>query len=92
MVALAAENARLNALEPTAARWIVDDTRKFLAREVKRGSRYDAIVLDPPTFGRGAKGEVFKIERDLSERLDLCRRLLSPEPLFLLLTCHTPGS
>jgi len=91
MVAWARENAALNNLEKAPIRWIVDDVLKFLRREEKRGVRYDAILLDPPTFGRGAKGEVFKIERDLREILELCQRLLSDSPLFLVLSCHTPG-
>ena len=60
-------------------------------REIKRGVRYDGIILDPPSFGRGSKGEVFKIERDIHELLHLCRKLLSDHPLFLIFTTHTPG-
>ena len=89
MVSWAKENAALNQLE--GIRWIVDDVRKFLKREIKRGVRYDAIILDPPSFGRGAKGEVFKIEKDLNEVLESCQTLLSDQPLFFLLTCHSPG-
>ena len=89
MVDWAAENARLNGLE--TIRWIVDDAHKFLHREVRRGRKYDAIVLDPPTYGRGEGGETYKIERDLPETLSLCRSLLSDEPLFVLLSAHTPG-
>ncbi len=89
MVNWAKENAELNGLD--GIRWIVDDAQKFLKRELKRGNRYDAIILDPPSFGRGAKGEVFKIENDLSEILHCCRELLSDDPLFFLITCHSPG-
>lgn len=89
MVNWAKENAELNQLD--GIRWIVDDVRKFLTRELKRGNRYDGIILDPPSFGRGAKGEVFKIENDLLGILDLCKDLLIEEPLFLLMTCHSPG-
>jgi 23S rRNA (cytosine1962-C5)-methyltransferase len=89
MVAWARENAGFNQM--TNVRWIVDDALKFLKREIRRGRRYEAIVLDPPTFGRGSQGEVFKIERDLQELLLLCRQLLAEEPLFMALTCHTPG-
>ena len=64
---------------------------KFLTREVRRGHRYDAIVLDPPSFGRGSKGEVWKLERDLPAFLDLCSQVLSKAPLFVLLSVHTPG-
>jgi len=91
MVAWARENAALNGLKDAPIRWIVDDALKFLKREAKRNSRYDAIILDPPTFGRGNRGEVFKIERDLNELLSLCRGVLSEDPLFVLLSSHTPG-
>ncbi len=91
MVEWARENARLNGLDAAPVRWIVDDARKFLARELRRGRRYDAVILDPPSFGRGSKGEVFKIETHLPEMLDTCVRLLSDRPLFFLLSAHTPG-
>ncbi len=91
VVSWARENAKINHLENAKIRWIVDDVVKFLKRELKRGSFYDGILLDPPTFGRGTKNEVFKIERDLSEILDFCLALLSEQPLFLILSCHTPG-
>lgn len=91
MVAWARENAALNQLEGAPIRWIVDDVGKFLAREVRRESRYDAIVLDPPSFGRGSRGEVFKIEEDLQGILSTCRQLLTDKPLFVLFSCHTPG-
>jgi 23S rRNA (cytosine1962-C5)-methyltransferase len=91
MVAWARENAELNDLAAAPIRWIVDDAVKFLKREERRGRRYDAVVLDPPTFGRGAKGEVYKIDEGLSATLDACARLLSDDALFLLLTSHTPG-
>jgi 23S rRNA (cytosine1962-C5)-methyltransferase len=90
-VAWARENAALNRLEKAPIRWIVDDVVKFLQREVRRGSRYDGIILDPPTFGRGNKGEVFKIESDLPEILRLCFELLTNNPLFVILSSHTPG-
>lgn len=91
MVAWARENAALNGLEKHPIRWIVDDVMKFLAREVRRKERYDAIILDPPSFGRGKSGEVFKIERDLPVIFKHCLELLSDDPLFLLFSCHTPG-
>lgn len=90
-VAWARENAALSQLDKAPIRWIVDDVVKFLQREVRRKSRYDAIILDPPTFGRGNKGEVFKIENDLPKILELCFSLLSDAPLFLILSSHTPG-
>ncbi len=91
MVQWARGNSLLNGLADAPIRWIVDDALKFLHRERKRGVRYDGILLDPPTFGRGAQGEVFKIERDLPELLELCKALLSERPLFLVLSCHSPG-
>ena len=91
MVEWARRNAELNGLKAWPIRWIVDDAHKFLAREVKRGRRYDGIVLDPPSFGRGARGEVYKLERDLPATLSLCRRVLSDRPAFVLLSAHTPG-
>jgi 23S rRNA (cytosine1962-C5)-methyltransferase len=91
MVAWARENAALNGLQDAPIRWIVEDVLKFLRREIKRGMRYDGIILDPPSFGRGSQGEIFKIERDLQLILELCKQLLSPQPLFLILSSHTPG-
>lgn len=91
MVQWARANAALNGLENHPIRWIVDDAHKFLNREIRRGRRYDGIILDPPTYGRGGNGETYKIERDLTETLRLCRALLSDTPLFLLLSAHTPG-
>lgn len=91
MVEWARENARLNGLADRPVRWIVDDAHKFMKREIRRGRTYDAIILDPPTFGRGAGGEMYKIERDLKETLALVRDLLSNRPLFVLFSSHTPG-
>lgn len=89
MVRWAKENARLNGLQNHPIRWIVDDAMKFLKREIRRGRKYDGILLDPPSFGRGAKGEVFKIERDLTELLSLCKELLSKDARFLTCSNHT---
>lgn len=91
MVTWARENAGLNGLEQAPIRWIVDDAHKFLGREVRRGRRYDGIILDPPSFGRGQKGELYKIETEITQTLELCRQLLTPSPLFVLLSAHTPG-
>ena len=91
MVQWARANAALNNLTDHPIRWIVDDAHKFLNREIRRGRRYDGIILDPPTYGRGGNGETYKIERDLTETLRLCRALLSDAPRFLLLSAHTPG-
>ncbi len=90
-VAWARENAALNALEGKPIRWIIEDVAKFLQREIKRGVRYDGVILDPPSFGRGRQGEVFVIERDLQELLHAVRQLLSDHPLFIIFTSHTPG-
>ena len=91
MVEWARENARLNGLADHPSRWIVDDAHKFMKREIRRGHRYDAIILDPPTFGRGAGGEMYKIERDLKDTLGLVKDLLSESPSFVLFSSHTPG-
>jgi 23S rRNA (cytosine1962-C5)-methyltransferase len=91
MITWARENAKINRLDQAPIRWIVDDVASFLRKEIRRKSFYDAIVLDPPTFGRGSKGQVFKIERDLASLLALCKQIFSSHPLFMLLTCHTPG-
>ncbi|MGR3912845.1 MAG: class I SAM-dependent methyltransferase [Candidatus Rhabdochlamydia sp.] len=90
-VAWARENCALNHLEKAPIRWIVDDVVKFLTREVKRKSLYNGIILDPPTFGRGNRGEIFKIETHLVEILKLCSELLADGPSFLILSSHTPG-
>ena len=91
MVARARENAQINGLEKNPIRWIVEDVNKFLDRECRRNNHYDAIILDPPSFGRGKSGEVYKIEKDIVPTLEKCVRLLSPTPLFILLSCHTPA-
>ncbi len=91
MVDWARENAALNNLQDAPIRWIVDDVLKFLRREVRRDIRYDAVLLDPPSFGRGKKGELFKIEECLMETLELVHSVLGDDPVFVLLTSHTPG-
>jgi 23S rRNA (cytosine1962-C5)-methyltransferase len=91
-VAWARENAAVSSLEGTPIRWIVDDAAKFVAREVKRERRYDGVILDPPSYGHGPKGQAWKIETDLPPLLDACGQLLTDDALFLLLTHHTPDS
>lgn len=91
MVQWARENADINGLSSAPIRWIVEDAVKFLKREERRGSFYDGIILDPPSFGRGNKGEVFKIEEAILPLLSSCRACLSENPSFLLFSCHTPG-
>lgn len=90
MVDWARKNAAINGLEEKPIRWIVDDVTKFLERELRRDRQYDLLILDPPSYGRGAKGEVFKIENDLPPLLSLLGKLMSPQPLGVLLSCHTP--
>jgi len=91
MVTRARENAALNHLDAAPIRWIVEDVGKFLSREIRRGRVYDAIMLDPPSFGRGLKGEQYRHDKDLAATLGQCRALLSDEPAFVLLTSHTQG-
>ena len=85
------ENAAHSGLAGKPIRWLVDDVSKFIEREIRRGHHYQALILDPPSFGRGPKGEVWKLERDLPKLLIQCRQLLSPDPAFILLSAHTPG-
>ncbi len=85
----ARENAMLNNLEKAPIQWIVEDARKYTVRAFKRKESYDAIIIDPPTFGRGRSKEVFKIEKDFLKLLEGCISLLSKRPLFVLLSCHT---
>ncbi|MFT4901976.1 MAG: 23S rRNA (cytosine1962-C5)-methyltransferase [Lentimonas sp.] len=91
MVQWARNNAQINGLENHPIRWIIDDVNKFLQREIRRGTRYDAILLDPPSFGRGKGGELYKIEQALLETLKLVKGVLSDQPAFVYLTSHTPG-
>lgn len=91
MVQWARENAQLNGLKEKPIRWIVDDAHKFMAREARRNRKYDCVILDPPTFGRGANGEMYKIERDLATTFELVKGVMSDNPLFVLFSSHTPG-
>ncbi len=91
VVTWARRNAELSGLADAPIRWIVEDAVKFVAREVKRGNRYDGIVLDPPSYGHGPKGEEWKLTRDLFNLLSDCKQLLSEMPCLFLLSCHTPG-
>lgn len=91
MVAQAKENARLSGLADAPIRYIVDDCKKFVEREIKRGNRYDAVIMDPPSYGRGPSGEVWKIEDCVDELVTLTAQLLSPEPLFFLINSYTTG-
>jgi len=85
----AKENQKLSGLENAPIRWIVDDVIKFLKKEIKRGERYDAIIMDPPQFGKGPKGEVWKIEEQLPELLSSCKQILSDKPLFIIFNMYS---
>jgi 23S rRNA (cytosine1962-C5)-methyltransferase len=84
-------NAKLSNLENAPIRWIVEDVIVFLKREIKRGRRYDAIIMDPPSFGHGPKDELWKIEEHFLELMKLCKEILSDEPLFILINGYTAG-
>lgn len=84
-------NAALSGLAGAPIRWIIEDALKYCRREVKRGSQYDAVILDPPSYGHGPKGEEWKLERDLPALLGMVGELTRRQPAFLLATCHTPG-
>ena len=88
MVQWCRENAMLSGLGGSPIRYIVDDCGKFVQREARRGQQYDAVIMDPPAFGRGAEGQVWKLERDLWPLLESCRKVLSDQPLFLLVNSY----
>lgn len=90
MTQRAKENLKLSSL-PEKARWIVDDCEKFITREINRGNTYDAIIMDPPSYGRGPNGEVWKIEEKLYDFVKLCKKVLSDKPLFVLINSYTTG-
>ena len=91
MVAQAKENAALSGLADAPIRYIVDDCKKFVEREIRRGHKYEAIIMDPPSYGRGPNGEVWKIEDAIDELISLCASLLSDRPLFFLVNSYTTG-
>ena len=91
MVAWAKENAKSSGLEDAPIRWLVDDCQKFVEREIRRGNHYDAIIMDPPSYGRGPKGEIWKIEESIHPFIRLCTQLLSDDPLFFLVNSYTTG-
>ena len=91
MVAQAKENARLSGLADAPIRYIVDDCKKFVEREIRRGNTYDGIIMDPPSYGRGPSGEVWKIEECVDEFVTLAAKLLSDKPLFFLINSYTTG-
>ena len=91
MVQWAKENAEASGLSQKPVRWLVDDCQKFVEREIRRGNKYDAIIMDPPSYGRGPKGEIWKIEDAFHPFLKLCTEILSDDPLFVLLNSYTTG-
>ena len=91
MVAWAKENARSSGLEDAPIRWLVDDCVKFVEREIRRGNTYDAIIMDPPSYGRGPKGEIWKIEDMIHPLIKLCTKILSKDALFFLVNSYTTG-
>ncbi|MEI3140177.1 MAG: class I SAM-dependent methyltransferase [Lawsonibacter sp.] len=91
MVQWARENAKGSGLEEAPIRWIVDDCAKFVEREIRRGRRYDAIIMDPPCYGRGPTGEVWKLEENLFPFVELVSGVLSDDPLFVILNSYTTG-
>ncbi|MGN0484054.1 MAG: class I SAM-dependent methyltransferase [Lachnospiraceae bacterium] len=91
MVTWAKENAVASGLKDAPIRWLVDDCVKFVEREIRRGNHYDAIIMDPPSYGRGPKGEIWKIEDCIYNLVELCAQLLSDNPLFFLINSYTTG-
>ena len=91
MVAWAKENAKSSGLEEAPIRWLVDDCVKFVEREIRRGNKYDGIIMDPPSYGRGPKGEIWKIEDAIYDFVKLCTNILSDNPLFFLINSYTTG-
>ena len=87
----AKENAAASGLENAPIRYLVDDCVKFVEREIRRGNQYDAIIMDPPSYGRGPKGEIWKIEERIHPLVQLCTKVLVKEPLFFLINSYTTG-
>ena len=90
-IAWAKENAELSSLFDKPIRWILEDARSFVHREIKRGRKYQGIIMDPPAFGHGYQGELWKIEEDLIPLIDDCLKLLAPEPIFFLINGYSSG-
>ena len=91
MVNWAKENVISSNLQDRTVRFLVDDVLKFVKREIRRGNKYDAIIMDPPSYGRGKNGEVWTIENNIYELLELCNELLSDNPLFIMVNTYTGG-
>lgn len=91
MVAWAKENAKSSGLDEAPIRWLVDDCVKFVEREIRRGNKYDGIIMDPPSYGRGPKGEIWKIEDSIYSFVQLCTQILSDDAIFFLINSYTTG-
>lgn len=91
MVERAKENVLLSGVDVTKVRYIVDDCKKFVEREIRRGKKYDAVIMDPPSYGRGPNGEMWKLEDELFSLVELCTKVLSDDPLFFLINSYTTG-
>ena len=91
MIEWAKENVKSSGLEDKPIRFLVDDCVKFVKREIRRGNKYDAIIMDPPSYGRGSKNEVWDIEKDLFDLVELCTKILVEEPLFFIINSYTAG-
>lgn len=91
MVERAGENVRLSGVPEGRVRYIIDDCKKFVEREIRRGRKYDAIIMDPPSYGRGPNGEMWKLENELYSFVELCSNVLSDDPLFVLINSYTTG-
>lgn len=91
MVTWAKENITSSGLQNNPVRYIIDDVVKFVSREIRRGNKYDAIIMDPPSYGRGTNGEVWKFEENISDLVELCTKVLSDRPLFFLINSYTTG-
>ena len=91
MVQWAGENRELSKLDETSTRWIIEDAGKFVAREIRRGNKYDGILMDPPSYGRGPGGEVWKLENELYGLVSACAQVLSDNALFMLINSYTTG-
>ncbi len=91
IIELAKENVKLSGFEDRKIRYLVDDVNKFVAREIRRGNKYDAIIMDPPSYGRGSNGETWKFESDIEDLVKTCSKILSDKPLFFLINSYTTG-
>ena len=91
MVTWAKENIISSGLGDKPVRYLIDDVTKFVQREIRRQNKYDAVIMDPPSYGRGKNGEVWQFENNIAELVELCREVLSDKPLFFLINSYTTG-